>query len=94
MRAGRYETGSEGKFASRWRAKSSDALCAVLPKDNTALFAEHNGFQQKCPFLCGKGIAYVSSFSKIDKIVSHSCWDLLLPKYPTVYRREPESADF
>lgn len=31
MRAGRYETGSEGKFASRWRAKSSDALCAVLP---------------------------------------------------------------
>lgn len=63
-------------------------------KDNTALFAEHNGFQQKCPFFCGKGIAYVSSFSKIDKIVSHSCWDLLLPKYPTVYRREPESADF
>ncbi|WP_455523212.1 hypothetical protein, partial [Ruminococcus sp.] len=32
MRAGRYETGSEGKFASRWRAKSPDALCAVLPK--------------------------------------------------------------
>ena len=31
MRAGRYETGSEGKFASRWRAKSPDALCAVLP---------------------------------------------------------------
>ncbi|WP_288595680.1 hypothetical protein, partial [uncultured Ruminococcus sp.] len=31
MRAGRYETGSDGKFASRWRAKSSDALCAVLP---------------------------------------------------------------
>ncbi|MFR3041220.1 hypothetical protein, partial [Ruminococcus callidus] len=25
-----YETGSEGKFASRWRAKSPDALCAVL----------------------------------------------------------------
>ena len=33
MRAGRYETGSEGKFASRWRAKSPDALCAVLPKE-------------------------------------------------------------
>ena len=33
MRAGRYETGSEGKFASRWRAKSPDALCAVLPVD-------------------------------------------------------------
>ena len=32
MRAGRYETGSEGKFASRWRQKSPDALCAVLPK--------------------------------------------------------------
>ena len=32
MRAGRYETGSEGKFASRWRAKSPDALCAVLPR--------------------------------------------------------------
>ena len=32
MRARRYETGSEGKFASRWRAKSPDALCAVLPK--------------------------------------------------------------
>ena len=32
MRAGRYETGSEGKFASRWRAKSPDALCAVLPQ--------------------------------------------------------------
>jgi len=31
MRAGRYETGSEGKFASRWRAKSPDALCAGLP---------------------------------------------------------------
>jgi hypothetical protein len=31
MRAGRYETGSEGKFASRWRAKSPDALYAVLP---------------------------------------------------------------
>ncbi|MDY4018413.1 MAG: hypothetical protein SOY50_06260, partial [Ruminococcus callidus] len=31
MRARRYETGSEGKFASRWRAKSPDALCAVLP---------------------------------------------------------------
>jgi len=31
MRAGRYETGSEGKFASRWHAKSPDALCAVLP---------------------------------------------------------------
>ena len=30
MCAGRYETGSEGKFASRWRAKSPDALCAVL----------------------------------------------------------------
>ncbi|WP_277227704.1 hypothetical protein, partial [Ruminococcus callidus] len=30
MRAGRYETGSDGKFASRWRAKSPDALCAVL----------------------------------------------------------------
>ena len=28
----KYETGSEGKFASRWRAKSPDALCAVLPK--------------------------------------------------------------
>lgn len=63
-------------------------------KGNAVLFVEHNGFQQKCPFFCGKGIAYVSSFSKIDKIVSHSCWDLLLPKYPTVYRREPESADF
>jgi hypothetical protein len=24
----------DGKFASRWRAKSPDALCAVLPKDN------------------------------------------------------------
>ena len=23
----------DGKFASRWRAKSPDALCAVLPKD-------------------------------------------------------------
>ncbi|MBS6596430.1 MAG: hypothetical protein KH326_05110, partial [Ruminococcus callidus] len=33
MRARRYETGSEGKFASRWRAKSPDALCAVLPKE-------------------------------------------------------------
>jgi len=22
----------DGKFASRWRAKSPDALCAVLPK--------------------------------------------------------------
>ena len=32
MRARRYETGSEGKFASRWRAKSPDALCAVLPQ--------------------------------------------------------------
>ncbi|WP_303058014.1 hypothetical protein, partial [uncultured Ruminococcus sp.] len=32
MRARRYETDSEGKFASRWRAKSPDALCAVLPK--------------------------------------------------------------
>ena len=32
MRTRRYETGSEGKFASRWRAKSPDALCAVLPK--------------------------------------------------------------
>ena len=31
MRARRYETGSEGKFARRWRAKSPDALCAVLP---------------------------------------------------------------
>ena len=31
MRAGRYETGSDGKFANRWRAKSPDALCAVLP---------------------------------------------------------------
>ena len=31
MRAGRYETGSDGKFAGRWRAKSPDALCAVLP---------------------------------------------------------------
>jgi hypothetical protein len=31
MRARRYETGSEGKFASRWRAKSPDALCVVLP---------------------------------------------------------------
>ncbi|WP_443723115.1 hypothetical protein, partial [Ruminococcus callidus] len=49
----------DGKFASRWRAKPSGGLCAVLPKDNTALFAEHNGFQQKCPFLCGKGIAYL-----------------------------------
>ena len=36
MRAGRYETGSDEKFASRWRAKSPDALCAVLPWDNTA----------------------------------------------------------
>ena len=35
MRAGRYETGSEGKFTSRWRAKSPDALCAVLPKIKT-----------------------------------------------------------
>ena len=34
MRARRYEAGSEGKFASRWRAKSPDALCAVLPYDN------------------------------------------------------------
>jgi len=25
----------DGKFASRWRAKSPDALCAVLPKENT-----------------------------------------------------------
>ena len=32
MRARRYETGSGGKFASRWRAKSPDALCAVLPR--------------------------------------------------------------
>jgi hypothetical protein len=31
MRARRYETGSEGKFACRWRAKLPDALCAVLP---------------------------------------------------------------
>ena len=23
----------DGKFASRWRAKSPDALCAVLPKE-------------------------------------------------------------
>jgi hypothetical protein len=26
----------DGKFASRWRAKSPDALCAVLPKGKTA----------------------------------------------------------
>ncbi|MBS6597112.1 MAG: hypothetical protein KH326_08605, partial [Ruminococcus callidus] len=38
MRAGRYETDSEGKFASRWRAKSPDALCAVLPKILLLLF--------------------------------------------------------
>ncbi|WP_455126065.1 hypothetical protein, partial [Ruminococcus sp.] len=39
MRAGRYETGSEGKFASRWRAKSPDALCAVLPYDKFPIFS-------------------------------------------------------
>ena len=27
----RYETGSDGNLQSRWRAKSPDALCAVLP---------------------------------------------------------------
>ena len=26
----------DGKFASKWRAKSPDALCAVLPKKNAA----------------------------------------------------------
>jgi hypothetical protein len=26
----------DGKFASRWRAKSPDALCAVLPSCDTA----------------------------------------------------------
>ena len=35
----------DGKFASRWRAKSPDALCAVLPKDNThrmvSIFSEN-----------------------------------------------------
>ena len=41
MRARRYETGSEGKFASRWRAKSTNALCAVLPLYYT----------KKCTFL-------------------------------------------
>jgi hypothetical protein len=25
----------DGKFASRWRAKSPDALCAVLPWSNS-----------------------------------------------------------
>ena len=40
MRAGRYETGSEGKFASRWRAKSPDALCAVLPLVSSENFPE------------------------------------------------------
>ncbi|WP_226943552.1 hypothetical protein [Ruminococcus callidus] len=35
MCARRYETGSEGKFASRWRAKSPDALCAVLPLEQS-----------------------------------------------------------
>jgi hypothetical protein len=27
----------DGKFASRWRAKSPDALCAVLPKNKEGL---------------------------------------------------------
>ncbi|MBS6597411.1 MAG: hypothetical protein KH326_10160, partial [Ruminococcus callidus] len=27
----------DGKFASRWRAKSPDALCAVLPKEHSPL---------------------------------------------------------
>ena len=27
----------DGKFASRWRAKSPDALCAVLPYDTVTL---------------------------------------------------------
>ena len=44
MRAGRYETGSEGKFASRWRAKSPDALCAVLPQKNRLLYGTGTGF--------------------------------------------------
>ncbi|WP_288596098.1 hypothetical protein, partial [uncultured Ruminococcus sp.] len=29
----------DGKFASRWRAKSPDALCAVLPQRNALIFA-------------------------------------------------------
>ncbi|MEE0505788.1 MAG: hypothetical protein UDL61_04315, partial [Ruminococcus callidus] len=45
MRAGRYETGSEGKFASRWRAKSPDALCAVLP-----LHFYYNYFMHICQY--------------------------------------------
>ncbi|WP_277214541.1 hypothetical protein, partial [Ruminococcus callidus] len=28
----------DGKFASRWRAKSPDALCAVLPLTNAAFW--------------------------------------------------------
>ena len=71
MRAGRYETDSEGKFASRWRAKPSGGLCAVLPKDNTALFAEHNGFQQQCPFLCGKGIVIYAIELPFGKLGKH-----------------------
>jgi hypothetical protein len=31
----------DGKFASRWRAKSPDALCAVLPKGSTAVFNKY-----------------------------------------------------
>ena len=52
MRAGRYETGSDGKFASRWRAKSPDALCAVLPK---ILQRKKRRGTMPAPSLCYKG---------------------------------------
>jgi len=41
----------DGKFASRWRAKSPDALCAVLPKGRLAMkCGEDRG---TCPlFVC------------------------------------------
>ena len=51
MRAGRYETGSEGKFASRWRAKLPDALCAVLPLHEICVLCFlYAAFSKNCLF--------------------------------------------
>ena len=77
MRARRYETGSEGKFASRWRAKSPDALCAVLPSYFSLRFG--SGITMFPPEQCGVRLVLpTQKFCHIPRLspkstVSHHC---------------------
>ncbi|MFQ7515996.1 hypothetical protein, partial [Ruminococcus callidus] len=54
----------DGKFASRWRAKSPDALCAVLPYDRRFLWICQVGvldFLQKNPLTTARQYGMINT---------------------------------